>query len=260
MSRTKSEIEDEEEDRAYNVSSIAVSSEEKEAEIPVNQDEIFTSRAHTKKFFKDLGFSLGDYEYEVYGPSGRQLGVDKGQQLFFNQVTIQEEPITKRIKTMKRLKAFEYYKNEKGRYQKRVKEFLVYNANVSGLDRFGNEIKTRITNGVAYEPDVKIRISHDEYGKSRAEYTFDHLRNHYYLPYSKKAVDDLIAKTRTDKNSIRFYCEVGSDPNGNTTKFRCDTYNYSDFVNKTFEELQQLAFAPNKKWADKPADKQWVGN
>jgi hypothetical protein len=252
--------EQEEKERPFNVSKIKPSGTEVKEQKKVDIDKYWTSYANSRKAFSDLGYSISAYEWEIYGPSGRKLDSNgKAATNFFTAVDA-DQPITQEITTLRRLKAYEHYKNSKNRPERRVREYIVYDSTLEGTDNWGNIIKTKlIKQGLCFEPDVKVKIVHDQYGKQEATYTYDHLRNKYYIPFSAKTVNDLLTKTNTNKDNVRYYCFVGSDPNSNTTKFRCDQYNYSDFVNKTFEELEAQAFAPNQKWRDKPAAKEWVG-
>jgi hypothetical protein len=254
--------EQEEQEIPFNVSKLKVEGTEDFKEQPkVNVDEYWTSYANSKKAFSDLGFSLSAYEFEIYGPSGRKLDSNgKGTDNFFSAVDVSEEPIKQQITTLRRLKAYEYYKNKHDRQERRVREYITYDVNLEGVDHWGNIIRTRlIKQGLSFVPNVRIKITSDEHGRKQATYTYDNLRNKYYLPFSKKAVDDLLAKTNSNKDNIRYYVFVGSDPNSHITKFRCDQYTYSDFVNKTFEELESQAFAPNQKWTDEKPKKVWTG-
>jgi hypothetical protein len=259
---TLKELDDEQEEQHFNISTLKPEgTEDFKEQAKVNVDSIWTSYANSRKAFSDLGFSLSAYEFEVYGPSGRQLDSNgKGTVNFFAAVDISEEPITQQITTLRRLKAYEYYRNKNGREERRVREYIVYDANLQGVDHWGNPIRARlISQGLSFEPNIRIKVTSDQHGRKQAQYTYDNLRNKYYIPFSAKTVNDLLAKTKTNKDGIRYYCFVGSDPNSHTTKFRCDTYNYEQFTNCTFQELEQLAFKPNQKWRDVAPKKEFVG-
>jgi len=260
-------IESEDEERPYNISTLKPEGIEDLNEPPkVNQDEYWTSIAQTKKAFSDLGFSVSEYEFEVYGPNGRKLGGNKGTENFFTRVSIEENPIQVQITTMKRLKAWEYFRNDKGRQQKRVKEFFVYTASIEGVDWVGNPLRARLENqGLCYEPDIRIKITTDLNGGQKADYTYDRLHDKYYIEWEgKKTVDNLLKKTGTNKDHIRYYCEVGSDPYSDVIDFRCGDFSYQQFTECSFEELEALAGqngGPSgvSKWQDEKPKKVFVG-
>jgi len=265
--RTIIESEEEEQpEQPYNISTLKPDGEDLQPTKTVNQDEFLTSYAQTKTAFSELGYSLAAYEFEVLGPNGRKLGVDQGTLNFFKKIWIEEEPITQTITQCIRFKAWDYVRNDKGKQQRQIKEFLTYSATLEGTDRWGNTIKAHLPlQGLAYQPDVRVRIITDpQTGRQHGEYYYDRLRDKFYIPWEgKKTLDNLLKKTNTNKDNITYKCKVGSGPNSRGISFRCDQYTYEQFANSSFEELEQLARregGPNGKihWVDEKPAKVWI--
>lgn len=80
----------------------------------------------------------------------------------------------------------------------------------------------------------------DEHDRKQMEYVMHGLRDKFYIPFSKKTVDDLLEKTGTDKNTAKFYGKFSNDPDNIRISMRTSEYTYEQFVNsdwKTFEDL-----------------------
>jgi hypothetical protein len=73
-----------------------------------------------------------------------------------------------------------------------------------------------------------------------ADYILTGIRHKYYIPFTKKAVDDILEKTNTDKDTVKYYGRFGLVPNSGFA-FRNGEYTYDQFVNTTWEEFEALA-------------------
>jgi hypothetical protein len=119
---------------------------------------------------------------------------------------------------------------------------LTYNLRLNGLDWLGNPIQAWLEHeGRCEEPIKRVQVKQDEHGKKTPEYFFNReTRAKYYIPFSKKAVDDLIEKTGTDRDSITYYVKFGEYPGSRAIKSRNNLYNYSQFVNSVWDKLIEL--------------------
>lgn len=112
------------------------------------------------------------------------------------------------------------------------KEYLYYYENWYGKDWLGRDIPpvTDHLQGRYQEQVVADKIDDfgDVIGRERKD-----PRLRYYIPFSKKAVDDIISTSdNTDKNNIKF-CFKGS-------QFRNDDFTYEQFVNSPYELMEEM--------------------
>jgi hypothetical protein len=80
----------------------------------------------------------------------------------------------------------------------------------------------------------------------------------FYIPFTKKTVDDLLEKTGTDRNNIKYYGNFARGPNVTTVSFRNGDYSYEQFVNTDWEYFQELSTrqgGPTSKVKWVPEDK-----
>jgi hypothetical protein len=246
----------------YNISSLKPSGDEVEEKIPINQKDYWTSMEQTRLAIKEKGYDVGLYNETVLGGNTR-LGENIPARNFFSKVDLNKGEIDQKIITMHRRKALQFYKDSKGREKSRIKEFLTYNIELRGFDWLQNPISCKLEHeGLAQEPESRISITTDNNGRQTAQYVFNKLRNKFYIEFSKSAVDSLIKKTGSDKHSIKYYGFIGSDADETSIKFRCDAYNYDQFVQPwdQFIALAKRDGGPSGKshWVDKKQDKVWV--
>ena len=262
----KSELDDDIQDqelRPYNVSSIEPSGEEVETKPTVNQKDYWTSMEQTRLAFKEKGFDVGLYNEEVLG-GNRRLGENIGARNFFGKLDLSKGDVEQTIRAIHRRKGVEFYKDAKGREKSRVKEFLTYNVELRGFDWLQNPISCKLEHeGLCHEPETRVQVTTDKNGRQTTQYVFSKLRNEFYIPFSKKAVDDLLKKSNSDKDAIKYYGFIPSDQYSTSTKFKCDGYTYEQFLLPwtEFEALAKRSGGPEgvSKWQDAPAQKQWVG-
>lgn len=262
--KTEIDIEDDEQEaKPYNVSTIRPSGEEVEEKPTVNQKDYWTSMEQTRLAFQVKGFSVELYNEEQLG-GNRRLGENIGARNFFNKLDLSKGDVEERITTMHRRKSLEYYKDAKGREKSKIKEILTYNIILNGFDWLQNPISCKLEHeGLAYEPETRVQVTTDGNGLQTAQYVYNKLRNKFYIPFSKKVVDDLLKKTNSDKDAIKYYGFIPSDQYSTSTKFKCDGYSYEQFLLPwaEFEALAKRNGGPEgtSKWQDKPAQKEWVG-
>ena len=172
----------------------------------------------------------------------KSIHANVGAEVFFTKVGITQDPIEQKIDIMHRLKVIEYYKDKSGKEKERIKEFLTYNVALDGLDWLGNPIKGRLEyEGRCEEPLKRIHKKQDENGSIKAEFRMHGTRHRYYIPFSKKAVDDLLEKTGTEKSTVKYYGKFANGHNSVTEVFRNGSFTYEQFVNTDFEDFEELA-------------------
>jgi hypothetical protein len=149
---------------------------------------------------------------------------------FISRVDLTKDHARK-IMTMVRLKTTDYVADSR---KKPEKEFLVYHEEWIGKDWLGRTLRCGDnTEGVYSEvesvPEVKWN---DRFGRS--EVVGQNLAGSHtvhYIPFSKQKVDEIIAKSDSDKNEIIYV--VKSPP-------RKDHFNYDEFTNYTWEQCEKI--------------------
>jgi len=116
------------------------------------------------------------------------------------------------------------------------KDYVYWYEDWYGQDWLGRDIApvTEHVQGVYEEVIMKDKIN--DYGDVEGkEKKGERIR--YYVPFSKKAVDDIIATSNnTDAKNIKFIFK------GN--QFRTGDWTYDQFVNSTWEEMEEIARTP----------------
>jgi hypothetical protein len=141
---------------------------------------------------------------------------------FLMLVDAEKYPVEKEVTRVIRLKEIDY--NSKRR---EMKEFLVWYENWFGKDWQGRKVSpvTDHVEGRYYEQDLEPVVERDQITG------YDRTGQHevHYIPFSKKAVDEIIAKSTYDnKSQIKFVVK--------TPPIRNDSFTYEQFVNSSWDE------------------------
>ena len=142
---------------------------------------------------------------------------------FLAKVDVSKQPVERSVVAMVRLKAFDYLAQEKEKDNNSTttklperKEFIYYQERWEGKDWRGlplNPVAEHIE-GKYDKQFTKPRI--DKQSGEIDYYQLDPTKAQtiYTIPYSKKAVDDIIAKSaNTDKDSIVYTIKFSSEDN-----------------------------------------------
>ncbi len=208
----------------------------------VDQSQYWTSIEEARKAFKSHGFSLDAINTEKRISAEKGIHANIGAEQFFRKVDISKQDIHTSIDVIHRQKALEYYKDAKGREQQRVKEWLTYGLRLEGVDWLGNIIKCGLEHeGRCEEPLKRIHVTVDENGRQHAEYKMQGTRYKYYIPFSKKAVDDLLAKYQTDKDSVIYVFRVPYGSTNVNEKLHNGDFTYKEFTENDFQTMVNLA-------------------
>jgi hypothetical protein len=150
---------------------------------------------------------------------------------FISLVDLTKEHARK-ILTMVRLRTRDYYIADSRK--KIEKEFLVYHEEWEGHDWVGRLLRCGDnTEGVYREVDSAPEVKwNDRIGRS--EVVGQNLAGSHpihYIPFSKEKVDEIIAKSDSDKNEIIYVVK---------TPERRDHFNYDEFTNYTWEQCEKI--------------------
>lgn len=149
--------------------------------------------------------------------------LDEQERYFLQRVDTEKYSVEKEVTHIFRVKAKDY--SSKNREEK---EFLVWWENWHGKNWLGQKVPTvanhiedvyweQESEPVVYRQEI---IGHDRAGQHEV----------HYVPFSKKAVDDIIARSTFDnKHEIKFYVKF---PDG----LRNADYTYEQFTERPFEE------------------------
>jgi hypothetical protein len=137
----------------------------------------------------------------------------------------------RKIMTMIRLKTRDYVAPDSKKIEK---EFLVYHEEFMGHDWLGRILRCGDnTEGVYREVDSAPEVAwNDKFGRS--EVVGQNLAGSHqvhYIPFSKEKVDEIIAKSDSDKNEIIYVVK---------TPDRRDHFNYEEFTNYTWEQCEKI--------------------
>jgi hypothetical protein len=138
----------------------------------------------------------------------------------------------RKIRAMTRLKTRDYYIADSRKKVER--EFLVYEEEWVGKDWLGRILRCGdniegVYRKVTSAPEVKWN---DKFGRSEVvgqNLTGSHVI--HYIPYSKEKVNEIIAKSDSDKNEIIFIVK---------TPDRRQHFNYDEFTNYTWEQCESI--------------------
>ena len=191
--------------------------------------------------------------------------VGRWENRFLNMVDVTKGPIERTIVAMVRLKAPDYLGQEKNKLKvPERKEFLYYQERWEGLSWRGLPL-----NPVAehYEGRYDRQFTKPHINQENGEIEYMELdptkvQTIYYLPFSKKLVDDLISKSaHSDEHSIVFTIKFASEdsPWGQRPATR-NQFDYEKFANWKWDDVYKFNFKPTVQaymdWVnkDKPAN------
>lgn len=169
---------------------------------------------------------------------------------FLSTVDLNKGPIERTVVSMVRLRAPDYLGQEKNKSKiPERKEFLYYEERWTG--KLWNGVPANPVNhtmGVYQKQFLKPHISPKDGSIDYEELDAGKAQTVYYIPFSKKAVDDIISKSaHSDKDSgIVFTIKFASEdcPWGPRAATRCQ-YNYNEFANVKWEDIYRLHTKPD---------------
>jgi hypothetical protein len=177
-------------------------------------------------------------------------------QKFLSQVDIRKGPIERTVRMMVRLRAPDWntQKNER-------KEWIYYEEDWSANNWLGIPITKGAISGhiEGKYTEVLMRPKLDERTGEHIDNVFAGTRESYYIPFSKKNVDEIIANSaHTDKSGIRFIVKFAAEDSTSgdnmvMTMSMRNQFNYEMFANWSWDKLFQYQTWPVDEIATRPS-------
>ena len=148
-----------------------------------------------------LSNGFADYiPRSVYGPRDRM-------HKFLNKIDLRKGPLERTVTTIIRLKAPDWNTKKHER-----KEFVYYYEDWTGKDWLGIAINPFSEHIEGKFIEATYRPKLDERSGEHVENVLTGNRESYYIPFSEKNVDEIIANSaHTDKHSIRYVVKWGHE-------------------------------------------------
>jgi len=190
----------------------------------------FNDRAY--KSYLENGFDPTD-DNQVMSPRRQRLD-------FLSRVDLSKGPFKRKIVNIQRIKEPDY--DNEGNETK-PKEWIVYREFWDGKDWLNHRMTGDNTEGVYKEQTKELDTTFDpKTGDVNAVYKRGRPRDRHYIPFSKKAVDEILAKLGTDPSEILWYGKFRNSANG--PGFRCANFTYEQLVKSEWEDFEDLARRP----------------
>lgn len=169
---------------------------------------------------------------------------NKQERDFLQLVDERQGPIERELTRMIRLKAIDYNTKNKER-----KEYLYYFENWRGKDWLGNTIApvTDHMEGMYYEQENELVL--DPNTGDAAHYKRKGQHEAFYIPFTKKEVDRIIAEHNANADLVNFTVkfDVADSPDGLRWGATRQQFPYDKFANWTFDDLRKQHTKP---WKD----------
>ena len=213
----------------------------KKQDIPKKPEVVIEYNNKSYESFIDNGFEAY-IPRSVYGPRDRML-------TWLNKVDLRKGPLERTVRSIVRLKAIDYNSPKHER-----KEFVYYEEDWTACDWLGIPIDP-------YGGHVEGRFSEALYSRKLDERSgefignvYTGIRDRYYIPWSKKNVDEIIANSaHSTKESIKFIIKFGVEdgPDGFSMTTR-NQFSYDQFVNWDWQRLKDWQYYPVDELFNRP--------
>jgi len=171
-------------------------------------------------------------------------------QQFLSLVDIRKGPVERTVTSIVRLKAIDY---DNPTHAART-EWIYYTEDWTGKNWLGIPIEQGIGDHIEGRyMEVVTRPKLDERTGEHIENVFAGTRERYYIPFSKKNVDDIIAKSaHSTKQNIRFIVKWGTEdsPDGTQMSTR-NAFPYDVFLWE-WEKLSTYQYWPTSDMINRP--------
>lgn len=170
---------------------------------------------------------------------------------FIARCDLKQAPLRQEIFTMTRVKAPEY-DDDGEQIGNKKKEWIFYEIHYYGTDWLGRKLHASTIEG-KYQQQTKTVVTkwNPEREDYDASYELGQPVTRYYIPFSKKAVDDILKRTDNEdrKSEILRYVRFNITPQGASSD-RDNRYTCNQFVNSEFEHMEYL----HKRLGGPPGD------
>ncbi len=167
---------------------------------------------------------------------------DRMQQ-FLSKVDLRKGPIERTVRMIVKLKAPDWNSSTK---KNERKEFIYYFEDWSANDWLGIPIDPFSEHVEGKYTEVMMKPKLDERTGEHVDNVWAGTREVYYIPFSKKNVDEIIANSAlTDKYGIKYIIKFGLEdsPDSFTMSTR-NYFSYDQFVNWSWEKLHEYQYWP----------------
>jgi hypothetical protein len=198
----------------------------------------------------EVKIEYNNRSYESYTKNGFADAIPRSirgphdrMQQFLNKVDLRKGPIERTVRMIVRLRAPDWNSSTK---KNERREFIYYSEDWTGNDWLGIPINPFSEHIEGKCTEVMMKPKLDERTGEHVDNVFSGTRDAYYLPFSKKNVDEIIANSaHSDKDSIKFIIKFGMEDSPDS--FQMSTRNqftYDKFVNWSWDKLKEFQYWP----------------
>ena len=175
---------------------------------------------------------------------------DRMQQ-FLSKVDLRKGPIERSVRSIVRLKAPDWNSSTK---KNERKEFVYYEEYWDAKDWLGIPIDPFSEHIEGKYTEVLTKPVLDERTGEHIDNAFAGTRESYYIPFSKKNVDEIIQNSaHSDKDSIKFYVKFGMEDSPDSFQVSTrNVFSYDKFVNWSWERLREYQYWPVDDLLNRP--------
>lgn len=184
--------------------------------------------------------------HSISGPYDRM-------QKFFNEVDLRKGPIEKTVRMIVRLRATDWNTTKHER-----KEFIYYEEDWEGKNWLGIPITKGCPSGhiEGKYTEVVMKPVLDERTGEHIDNAFSGTREAYYIPFSKKNVDEIIANSaHSDKSNIRFIVKFGTEDSTDSIAASSRTQFSYDMFLWPWDKLYEWQYWPWEDIVQRPSAK-----
>lgn len=170
-------------------------------------------------------------------------------QQFLSQVDVRKGPIERNVRSIVRLKAVDYDSPTHER-----KEFIYYIEDWNGKNWLGIALDNGVGDHIEGKyTEVLTRPKLDERTGEHIENVFAGTRERYYIPFSKKNVDDIIAKSvHTTRQSIHFIVKFAAEDSTEAMAMSTRNHFSYDMFLWHWEKLCEYQYWPTSDMINRP--------
>ena len=196
----------------------------------------------------EVKLEYNNRSYESYVKNGFPDNIPRSvsgprtrMQQFLNKVDLRKGPLERTVRMIVRLRAPDYSTPKRER-----KEFVYYFEDWNANDWLGIPIDPFCEHIEGKYVECMTKPILDNRTGKHIDNAFAGTRESYYIPFSKKNVDEIISSSaHSDKDSIKFIIKFGMEDSPDS--FQMSTRNqftYDKFVNWSWERLKEFQYWP----------------
>lgn len=201
----------------------------KKPDIPKKPEVVIEYNNRSLESFVNNGFA-DNIPRSIRGPRDRM-------QQFLNKVDLRKGPLERTVRMMVRLRAPDWNSEKHER-----REWIYYTEDWSAKDWLGVPIDPFCEHVEGMYTEVMMRPKLDERTGEHVDNVFDGTRTSFYIPFSKKNVDEIISNSaHSDKSSILFYVKFGKEDSAEGFQMSTrNQFSYEQFATWSWEKLKEF--------------------